>query len=124
MEIVEKIADMVDLLAVCVLLAGLVISVISTLKHVRRIDAPLIETATGEVLCRFRISLGRWLLVALEVLIVSDILHSIAHRTLQEVAFLAGIVVIRTTLSYFLDLEIERMERRQSVSVANEDPLR
>lgn len=124
MPVVEKIADMVDLLAVCVLLVGLITSLMSTFLDVRRAEAPLMETMTGEVLRGFRISLGRWLLVALEVLIVSDILHSIAHRSLQEVAFLAGIVVIRTTLSYFLDHEIERMERQRSAAVADGDPAR
>jgi uncharacterized membrane protein len=124
MPVVEKIADMVDLLAVCVLLAGLITSLISTFLDVRRAEAPLMEIMTGDVLRGFRISLGRWLLVALEVLIVSDILHSIAHRSLQEVAFLAGIVVIRTTLAYFLDHEIERMERQRSAVTADGDPSR
>lgn len=38
--------------------------------------------------------------VALEVLIVSDILHSIVHWTLDEIAFLAGTTTIRATLAF------------------------
>ncbi|MEO9527731.1 DUF1622 domain-containing protein [Roseibium sp.] len=123
MPLIEQIANVVDGLAVCVLLTGLVISVVATIRNARTADTPFIETMTGDVLRGFRISLGRWLLTALEILIVSDILHSIAHRTLEEVAFLGGVVAIRILLSYFLDHDIERMERKPSKAGRTEDPL-
>jgi uncharacterized membrane protein len=117
MFIVETIADLVDALAVCVLLVGLAVSSFTALRGALAAKAP----RDGEALQGFRISLGRWLLAALEILIVSDILHSVVHRTLEEVAFLAGIVVIRTTLSYFLDHEIERMERLKTQAAPAKD---
>ena len=54
-------------------------------------------------------NLGQLILLALEVLIVSDILHSIAHRSLEDLGVLAVIVVIRILLAYFLDREMERL---------------
>jgi len=48
------------------------------------------------------------------VLIISDILHSIVHRTLSEVGILTVIVVIRVAMAYFLDLELTRLERQQA----------
>lgn len=116
MHIIETLATITDWIAVAVLMTGLLLATASAARAVRASQVPLVDTMTGEVLRGFRISLGRWLLVALEILIVSDILHSIAHRTLQEIAFLAGVVVIRTVLSYFLDHEVARMEQTQSTS--------
>ena len=68
------------------------------------------ERLTGPAMTTFRLTLGRSMLTGLEVLIVSDILHSIVHRTLSEVGILTVIVVIRVAMAYFLDLELARIE--------------
>jgi len=63
----------------------------------------LIEAAT-----LFRSAFGRAILLGLEFLIAADIINTIAVRpTLESVAVLAGIVAIRTFLSFSLELEIE-----------------
>ena len=121
MQIVETLAHIIDGIAVVVLIAGFILSILAGWRDARAAGLPLLGTLTGDVLRGFRIALGRWLLVALEILIVSDILHSIAHRTLEEVTFLAGIVVIRTVLAYFLDQEVARMERRQAENAKTAD---
>lgn len=57
---------------------------------------------------RLRADLGRMLLVGLEVLIVADVVRTIAvEATLESVAVLAVIVLIRTVLSFSLDVEID-----------------
>jgi len=53
-----------------------------------------------------RHQLGSYLLLGLEFLIAADIIRTVTHPTLQEMAVLASIVVIRTVVSYFLDREI------------------
>ncbi len=53
-----------------------------------------------------RHQLGSYLLLGLEFLIAADIIHTISNPTLEEVAVLGGIVVIRTLISYFLDHEL------------------
>lgn len=50
--------------------------------------------------------LGAYLLFGLEFLIGADIIRTIAQPKLVDLAVLAGIVAIRTTLSYFLRREI------------------
>lgn len=50
--------------------------------------------------------LGSYLLLGLEILIAADIVRTITHPTLEEMALLAGIVAIRTVISYFLDKEL------------------
>lgn len=56
----------------------------------------------------FRSSLGRTILLGLEFLVAADIINTVAvEPTLSNVAVLAGIVVIRTFLSFSLETEIE-----------------
>ena len=53
-----------------------------------------------------RHQLGSYLLLGLEVLIAADIISTIAHPTLEDMAVLGSIVVIRTVISYFLTREM------------------
>lgn len=55
-----------------------------------------------------RSNFGRAILVGLEFLVAADIIHTVlVELTLQTVAALAGIVIIRTLLSFSLETEIE-----------------
>ena len=60
---------------------------------------------------RLRIQLGTCILIALELMIVADIIETVASQSLESLAMLAGIVVIRTAISYFLGKEIEEAEQ-------------
>jgi uncharacterized membrane protein len=56
----------------------------------------------------FRSSLGRSILLGLEFLVAADIINTVAiEPTLRSLAVLAGIVLIRTFLSFSLEVEIE-----------------
>ncbi len=56
----------------------------------------------------FRASLGRAILIGLEFLVAADIINTVAiEPTLKSVAVLAGIVAIRTFLSFSLEVELE-----------------
>src|SRR5215211_7446435 len=65
-----------------------------------------------------RVDLGRCILLGLEVLIVADIVRTIiVDPTLESVAVLGAIVVIRIILSFSLEVEIDGAwpwRRRQS----------
>ena len=55
-----------------------------------------------------RSSLGKAVLLGLELLVAADIIYTVAvELTLRSVAVLAGIVAIRTFLSFSLEAEIE-----------------
>lgn len=55
-----------------------------------------------------RSSLGRSILLGLEFLVAADIINTVAVQpTLASLAVLAGIVAIRTFLSFSLEVEIE-----------------
>ena len=61
-----------------------------------------------QAVAMFRSSLGRAILLGLEFLVAADIINTVAvEPTLVSVAVLAGIVVIRTFLSFSLETEIE-----------------
>ncbi|MBA3666421.1 MAG: DUF1622 domain-containing protein [Sphingomonas sp.] len=63
-----------------------------------------VEDAIG----RFRSDLGRSILLGLEFLVAADIISTVViDLTLQSVAALAGIVFIRTLLSFSLEAEID-----------------
>jgi len=56
----------------------------------------------------FRSSFGRAILLGLEFLVAADIINTVAVTpTLMSVLVLAGIVAIRTALSFSLEVEIE-----------------
>jgi len=69
----------------------------------------LMSTATEQVRTQeTKIRIGRWLLLGLEVLVAADIVKTIAiELTFTSLGLLAGLVVVRTFLSWTLTLEIE-----------------
>lgn len=56
----------------------------------------------------FRSNLGRSILLGLEFLVAADIINTVAvEPTVQSLIVLAGIVLIRTFLSFSLEVEID-----------------
>jgi uncharacterized membrane protein len=57
---------------------------------------------------RYRIVLGKTLLVGLELLVAADIINTVAYAlTLQNLALLGGLVLVRTALGWTLTVEVE-----------------
>jgi len=57
-----------------------------------------------------RLELGRYILAGLELLIVSDIIHTALSLAFGDLLFLGLLVLIRATVSYFLDREIKEIK--------------
>lgn len=55
-----------------------------------------------------RLTLGRWLAVALEFELAADILRTAVAPTWNEIGQLAAIAALRTALNYFLAKEIDK----------------
>ena len=88
----------IEVLAALVIVAGLAWSTYLFLQ--RRMAEQHYET--------YKIRIGRSLLLGLEVVVAADIVKTIAVApTLMSLAVLAGLVLIRTFLSWTLVLEIE-----------------
>ncbi|MFM9105556.1 MAG: DUF1622 domain-containing protein [Chloroflexota bacterium] len=101
-EWIELAALGVDILAAVVIVIGMVVGTLGFLAHWRP------RTQVPEFLEGYRKQVGRTLLLALELLVAADILETIVSGpTLQEVAGLLLLVIVRTFLSWSLELEID-----------------
>lgn len=65
------------------------------------------KTFSLEKTVQIKIEVGYYLLLGLEFLIASDIIDTILNPSFIDLGILAGTVLIRTGLSYFLNKEIE-----------------
>jgi uncharacterized membrane protein len=67
-----------------------------------------LDCAVSEI----RITLGRWLALALELALAADILRTVMIPTWDEIGKLGAIVVLRTVLNYFLEREIDQEQKK------------
>lgn len=63
---------------------------------------------------QIRLRLGRWLALALEFELAADILRTAIAPTWNEIGQLAAIVVLRTVLNFFLQMEIDKAAERKA----------
>ena len=118
-QAVDSAGRIVDAAGVVAVVAGAVLAAVFAAGRLLRREE--------EVYGRFRRFLGRSILLGLELLVAADIIRTVAVTpTLQSVGVLAMIVVIRTFLSWALELEITgrwpwQKSGRQSPDAAAED---
>jgi uncharacterized membrane protein len=101
-DVAHNVSHLLELIGV-VIIAATAIATLGLFLYRLALRKELIAAATA-----FRSSFGRAILLGLEFLIAADIINTVAVRpTLEGVAVLAGIVAIRTFLSFSLEVEIE-----------------
>lgn len=102
-RIVNEISTIIGIIAIFVIIWGAILIFIKLIQLE-------ISRLKGEKPYRERLILrhrfGSYLLLGLEFLIAADIILTITHPTLEEIAILASIVGIRTIISHFLDREM------------------
>jgi uncharacterized membrane protein len=98
-EVIEQIGGVIDVLGVVAIVIGILYATIdAAIRGLHRVTP---------VYTRFRRVLGRSILLGLELLVAADIIKTVAVTpTLESVAVLGIIVLIRTFLSWSLELEI------------------
>ncbi len=74
----------------------------------------------GDAKNEVRLTLGRWLAVALEFELAADILNTAVTPTWSDIEKLAAIAALRTALNYFLEREI-RAETSPAQRVAERE---
>ncbi|WP_374946472.1 DUF1622 domain-containing protein [Agreia sp.] len=98
-DIIEIVGKVIDAAGVGAIVIGAVFASVIALSRLLR--------KQGAVYVPYRRALGRSILLGLELLVAADIIRTVAITpTLDSVAVLAGIVLIRTFLSFSLELEI------------------
>ena len=99
-EVVETVGTVLDGTGVAIIAIGTVLAVGMALGRLLRKS-----TETYRIL---REQLGRSILLGLEFLVAADIIRTVAITpNAQSVAVLGGIVLIRTFLSFSLEVEID-----------------
>ena len=99
---VEQLAKALELVGVVIIVGGIVLATLTFLRDGRRTGGW--KSAYPD----YRSNIGRGILLGLELLVGADIISTItAPLTFESVALLAGIVLIRTFLSFSLETEIE-----------------
>jgi uncharacterized membrane protein len=106
-EAIEWTATGIDLFAILVLLIGAARFVFGfTLAEIHRSEFDRVKGVNRE-----RVELGRYILAGLEILIVSDIIHTAVSLAMADLVFLGLLVVIRSVISFFLERELETVKR-------------
>ena len=98
-EVIETVGKTIDAVGVAIIAVGALITAAGAI--------PRLRNKTGDVYRVFRQQLGRSILLGLEFLVAADIIRTVAVTPdARSVAVLAGIVLIRTFLSFSLELEV------------------
>lgn len=98
--VIQAIARGVEFAAAVIIAIAAVEATIKALAIFLRRNSP--GSAKNEV----RMTLGRWLAVALEFELAADILNTAVTPTWSDIEKLAAIAALRTALNYFLEREI------------------
>lgn len=98
-EVIETVGKVIDGIGVAVIALGAIFAGVATVRKMLG--------RSGDAYRFFREQLGRSILLGLEFLVAADIIRTVALTpTWQSVTVLAGIVLIRTFLSFSLEVEI------------------
>jgi uncharacterized membrane protein len=103
---VARLADLVAASAAFLEVAGIAVIVAGTVVTALRVALARGWDA-GARYRRFRLDLGKAILLGLELLVGADIVRSVAAPTFEGISVLGLIVVVRTFLSFTLTVELE-----------------
>jgi uncharacterized membrane protein len=86
--------------------AAVIIAIAAVEATVKAIAIFLHRNTPASAKNEVRMTLGRWLAVALEFELAADILNTAVTPTWSDIEKLAAIAALRTALNYFLEREI------------------
>ncbi|MFG1948637.1 DUF1622 domain-containing protein [Nonomuraea sp. NPDC048826] len=116
-SIIEAVGEAIDLAGVAVIVIG---ALVTTVLFGHRL---LRRRSVQDAYQRYRRGLGRAILLGLEFLVAADIIRTVAiSPTFTSVGVLAVIVLVRTVLSFSLEVELEGRWPWQARSVSGQDP--
>jgi uncharacterized membrane protein len=114
-----------EILETCADLIGIAIILIGFLRGLYMFIRLEIDRILGkkdyEELFSLRNILGTYIIISLDFLIVSDIIHSVISPELNELLGLGIIVVLRTSIGYFLGKELHELRKELKTEEAEDD---
>jgi len=93
--------------------AALIIGIAALEATIKSIRIFFRRSATSAEKNEVRLTLGRWLAVALEFELAADILNTAVTPSWNDIEKLAAIAALRTALNYFLEREIQQEAKPQ-----------
>lgn len=107
----EEIARYIDLIGIAIVLYGFVRAAFSFVA----LELSRFKQGYTMVQCqRVRLELGTYILIAIEFMIASDIIHTVISRELMDLVFVSALVVIRTAISFFLGRELAELRHEEA----------
>jgi len=110
MTFLTNLATIISIISIIVVVYGTIVATCAFIK------TEILRCKKKYNIQRLRIlraDLGTYLLLGLEILIAADILKTIVEPGLHELGILAGVVLLRTILSFFLNKEIIEIDRER-----------
>ena len=108
LDIAVTVAKWFELSGIAVIIVGTLFAMAKFLANAAGISRTEEIAGQRDLVSAFRKTLGRSILTGLELLVAADIIRTVAvEPTLQSVLVLGLIVVIRTFLSFSLEVEID-----------------
>ena len=117
--VVEWVIRALEAAGVAVLVAGSLASLATYIRDVRRLDR-------ARAYKNLRANVGRTILLGLEILIIADIVLTVAiDRTFESAVTLGVIVLVRTFLSFSLEIELDGVApwRRRALEAESTGPV-
>lgn len=112
---VEWLRLLVEAIGALVIAVGVGIAIVGLIRHVL--------SDRGGSFTPIRLAFARYLTLALELQLAADILSTSIAPTWDRIGKLAAIAVIRTTLNYFLNKEIEHEQAKSEAATSHLDKI-
>ncbi len=113
----EYAKEVIEFIAITADLVGLTILLIGALKFLGSYVAFEFKKLFGRdcaiQIRKLRLPLGSYILLSLEFMIISDIIHSTLSRTVDDFLLLALLVAIRTAIGFFLGQDLKETKEQQ-----------
>ncbi|APB32756.1 Putative membrane protein [Gloeomargarita lithophora Alchichica-D10] len=103
-ELAGIIKVLLEFIAIMLILYAIILTLQKFIRHCRRTNFDTVQRV-------LRLELGRYLILALELLLAADIVATAVSPTWDAIGRLAAISFIRTFLNYFLEREVIELER-------------
>jgi len=113
----EQVETVLETIAITIDLVGIAILVYAALKFIAHFIGFEIKRMQGldcvEGIRDMRLRLGSYILLALEFIIISDVIQTAISRSIDDFLSLGLLVIIRVALSYFLGHELNEVKVRE-----------
>ena len=106
-EFLEYAAEAIDIVGIIIVLIGAIKFVVHAVPiEIKRLRG----IACARELRHLRLQLGSYIVLAIEFMIVSDIINTVLTKTMEDLYYLIGLIIARTAISFFLGKELNEIE--------------